>query len=367
MKLPTIEKPTLLLDPSRVQMNIQRMAQKARTQGIRFRPHFKTHQSEHIGEWFREQGVSAITVSSVDMALYFAACGWQDITIAFPVNWRQVEKLWSLAQSIQLGLLVESHESVEWLEKNLGVPANVWIEVDEGSGRSGIPWDDTNTLRYLVERIGMSSPHQFKGLLTHAGRIYGSSTVAEIENVYTQTVQRLNLARNFLLTNSVERCEVSIGDTPGCSLVSDLGKVDEIRPGNFVFYDAQQLRLGSCQPEDIGVVLACPVVAKYPTRGEVVIYGGAIHLSKDTVIDQGNPVYGLVASLGEKGWGAPVLGGYVARLSQEHGVVHLPEPFMSQVSVGDLLFIIPAHSCLSVSALSEYHTLDGEIIPAYRG
>jgi len=29
--------------------------------------------------------------------------------------------------------------------------------------------------------------------------------------------------------------------------------------------------------------------------------------------------------------------------------------------------IIPAHSCLSVSALSEFHTLDGEIIPAFHG
>jgi D-serine deaminase-like pyridoxal phosphate-dependent protein len=367
MKLPTIEKPTLLLEPTRVQKNIQRMAEKARMQGIRFRPHFKTHQSEQIGEWFREQGVSAITVSSVDMALYFADCGWQDITIAFPVNWRQLEKLWSLAQSIQLGLLVESPESVEWLEKNLSVPVNLWIEVDEGSGRSGVPWDDTNTLLHLAERILLSSHHQFEGLLTHAGRIYGSSTVGEIEDVYTQTVQRLNQARDSLLTNSVERCEISIGDTPGCSLVSDLGKVDEIRPGNFVFYDAQQLRLGSCQPEDIGVVLACPVVAKYPARGEVVIYGGAIHLSKDTVIDQGKPVYGLVASPVEKGWGEPVPGGYVARLSQEHGVVHLAEPFLSQVSVGDILLIIPAHSCLSVSALSEYHTLDGEIIPAFHG
>jgi D-serine deaminase-like pyridoxal phosphate-dependent protein len=367
MKLPTIEKPTLLLDLTRVQKNIQRMAEKARTQGIRFRPHFKTHQSEHIGEWFREQGVSTITVSSVDMALYFAGCGWQDITIAFPVNWKQLEKLWSLAQSIQLGLLVESHESVDWLEKNLSIPVNVWIEVDEGSGRSGVSWDDLQAILHLAERIRLSSHHQFKGLLTHAGRIYGSGTVGEIKNVYAQTVQRLNQARDFLLTHKFERCEVSIGDTPGCSLVTDLGKVDEIRPGNFVFYDAQQLRLGSCQPEDIGVVLACPVVAKYPARGEVVIYGGAIHLSKDTVIEQGKPVYGLVASPGDKGWGAPVPGGYVARLSQEHGVVHLPEPFISQVSIGDILLIIPAHSCLSVSALGEYHTLDGEIIPAFHG
>ena len=367
MKLPTIEKPTLLIDPIRVQNNIRRMAEKARRQNVRFRPHFKTHQSALVGEWFRDQGVSAITVSSVDMALYFANAGWQDIIIAFPVNWRQVEKLWSLAQAVRLGLLVESSDSVRWLEQNLGASVDVWIEIDEGSGRSGIPWNDPQAVLHIAELLRQSTHHRFRGLLTHSGRIYASGSVEEIRQVYSQTVQRLNQVRDFLLSHQAGPVEISVGDTPGCSLVSDLGQVDEIRPGNFVFYDAQQLKLGSCQPEDIGVVLACPVVARYPTKCEVVIYGGAIHLSKDTVMEQGKPVYGLVAGSGEGSWGAPVPGGYVARLSQEHGVIHLPEPFLSQVSVGDVLLVIPAHSCLSVSALSEYQTLDGEIIPAFHG
>ena len=367
MKLPSLEKPTLLIDPLRVKNNIQRMAEKARRQNVRFRPHFKTHQSVHIGEWFREQGVSAITVSSVDMAVYFANAGWQDITIAFPVNWRQVEKLRSLAQSIRLGALVESLDSAQWLEQNLEAIVEVWIEIDEGSGRSGIPWDDPQTVLRLAEYIHKSTHHHLVGLLTHSGRIYASGSVEQITQVYSQTVQRMNQVRDFLIDQKLASLEVSIGDTPGCSLVSDLGKVDEIRPGNFVFYDAQQLRLSSCQPGDIGVVLACPVVAKYPARSEVVIYGGAIHLSKDTVLEQGKPVYGLVASPTEAGWGAPVPGGAVVRLSQEHGVAHLLEPFFSQVSVGDMLLIIPAHVCLSVSALSEYHTLEGEIITAFHG
>jgi D-serine deaminase-like pyridoxal phosphate-dependent protein len=81
-----IQKPTLLLSRQRAMANIEKMAQKALHSGVRFRPHFKTHQSAQVGEWFREFGVEAITVSSVEMALYFAQHGWRDITIAFPVN-----------------------------------------------------------------------------------------------------------------------------------------------------------------------------------------------------------------------------------------------------------------------------------------
>lgn len=87
-----MEKPTLLVNPQIARRNIAFMAEKAYRQGVRFRPHFKTHQSAVVGEWFREQGVQAITVSSVDMARYFADHGWQDILIAFPVNLHQMAR-----------------------------------------------------------------------------------------------------------------------------------------------------------------------------------------------------------------------------------------------------------------------------------
>ena len=33
------------------------------------------------------------------------------------------------------------------------------------------------------------------------------------------------------------------------------------------------------------MVIACPVVALHPERKEVIIYGGAVHLSKDNYTD----------------------------------------------------------------------------------
>ena len=68
----SVTKPTFVVDPVICRRNIARMADKARGAGLKFRPHFKTHQSAAIGAWFREEGVTAITVSSVSMARYFA-------------------------------------------------------------------------------------------------------------------------------------------------------------------------------------------------------------------------------------------------------------------------------------------------------
>jgi len=57
-----ITKPTLILDKTVCLNNIRRMAKKAQKYNIKFRPHFKTHQSAKIGNWFREFGVTSITV-----------------------------------------------------------------------------------------------------------------------------------------------------------------------------------------------------------------------------------------------------------------------------------------------------------------
>ena len=44
-------------------------------------------------------------------------------------------------------------------------------------------------------------------------------------------------------------------------------------------------------------------------------------------------------------------GGFVRSLSQEHGIVHLPPEAMDRIKVGDLLMVLPVHSCLTVAAI----------------
>jgi D-serine deaminase-like pyridoxal phosphate-dependent protein len=363
-----IAKPTILINVDQAKRNIQRMAGKAQSQGIRFRPHFKTHQSAAIGEWFRQAGVTAITVSSLEMAQYFARHGWDDITIAFPANLRQVGAYNELARSIHLGLLVESIETIEYLANHLTATMDVWIEIDDGTNRSGVRWDRPEKVHQLATILQSHSHLRTVGLLTHAGRIYHAGSPAEIKRIYHETVGRMILVRQFLAGQGFA-LEISVGDTPGCTLCDDLGPVDEIRPGNFVLYDAIQLVMGVCKSKDIAAVVACPVVAKYPERGEVVIYGGAVHLSKDSVKVNDQNVFGLVVSVKEDDrshpghpWISLVKGGCVTRLTQEHGVVALPEPALRRVKIGDLLYVIPAHVCLTVSALGEYCTTDGKII-----
>jgi D-serine deaminase-like pyridoxal phosphate-dependent protein len=360
--LDAIDQPTLLLDESITRANIQRMTAKASQKGVQFRPHFKTHQSAHVGEWFREYGVSKITVSSVEMAEYFASHGWEDITIAFSLNLRQVKRIQNLSKKIHLEVLVENEDAIYAVSQGLKNPLGVWVKVDVGNHRTGLDWEYVEEIKRLC-RIIVSTPNLvLRGLLTHSGNTYAAASRLQVLATFREGVDRLNSLRNKLYEAGLDKLAISVGDTPGCSLCEDWSGIDEVRPGNFVFYDAMQLMIKSCEFEDIAVAVACPVVAKHPERNEVVVYGGAIHLSKDFLVVDGEKTFGLVCRQKGDRWGEVIPGAVVRSLSQEHGILWLSESVFGQVKVGDLLFIIPAHSCLTVQVMGKYQTLEGKKI-----
>ena len=64
--------PTLVINRSISSNNLDKMIGVANKNNLVLRPHFKTHQSTEIGNWFKEKGVTSITVSSISMAEYFS-------------------------------------------------------------------------------------------------------------------------------------------------------------------------------------------------------------------------------------------------------------------------------------------------------
>ncbi len=355
-------KPTIIINKTRVLANIGKMVEKANKSGVEFRPHFKTHQLAEIGNWFKEFDVKAIAVSTVEMAEYFAENGWEDITIAFIVNIKQIEQINLLAKKIKLGLLVDSFESVEFLKNNLENKVDIWLKIDTGYHRTGINWDNESVISNLIREIKKSDNMNFIGLLVHSGHSYKAKSICEIEEIYEDTIIKLKSLQERLLLQGFGIVKLSIGNTPVCSIIDDFSDVNEIRPGNFVFYDISQLNLGSCKEDDIAIAVACPVVAKYPERNEIVIYGGAIHLSKDYFFNEdGSKNFGLVALPQKDGWSKKVPDIYLKNISQEHGIIQATDEFIKTVKIGDFLYIIPIHSCLTANLHNEFLILDNDM------
>ena len=363
-----IVRPTLILDKNRMLRNIEKMARKAEAAGVRFRPHFKTHQSAEIGSWFKDFGVDAITVSSLDMALYFASHGWSDITVAFLVNMLEIEKIHKLARDVKLNLLVDSEQVISALDTSLKHQVGMWIKVDTGYGRTGVLWNDFERILSLARKIKNSPKLNFLGLLTHAGHSYKANSVDDIHRIHAQTVARLSAIKDHLKSNNIQTCEISVGDTPTCSVANNFDGVDEIRPGNFVFYDLMQEKLGSCTEDEIAVAVACPVVGKYKDRNHVVVYGGAVHLSNAHILDEnGRQIFGYVTSLENRTFGPVNRKAPVVSLTQEHGIIQVDDKLFNEIEIADLLLVFPVHSCLTCNLHKEYMTLEGEVIYVVSG
>ena len=354
-----ITTPTLLVDEQKCRTNIKRMAQKARNHDLEFKPHFKTHQSADIGEWFKDEGVTGITVSSVSMAEYFAGHGWSDITIAFPVNLREIDRIKSLADKVELTLLISDADSMDELTSRLEYSASIFIEIDTGSNRSGFKVTDHSNIDKLLETLKGSLNLNFKGFYSHPGHSYSSNSEEQILGVHEDVLEQIFQLRSRY-DSAIENYSICIGDTPCCSVAEDFTNINQISPGNFVFYDLMQTQIGSCSVGDVAVALACPVVAKYPSRNEMVIYGGAIHLSKDRLQTDSLTHYGIPVALTDKGWEVKDDNGYVKSLSQEHGILKCSSDFMNSINIGDLVGILPVHSCLCADLMSGYLNLKGE-------
>ncbi len=361
-----IIQPTLLLDEAKCKANIRKMLEKAKRSGCSLRPHFKTHQSAQVGEWFKEAGIQQCTVSSLSMAEYFATAGWTDITVAFPLNVLEKDKVNQLAQDISLNLCIESSETATILSDFITHKVGTFVKVDAGYHRTGIGAEDYDGIEAILQVLSKNPLLIFKGFLQHAGHTYQAKGKSEVDEIHAYTSQKMqNLKAQFI--HRYPDLIISNGDTPTCSVSDSFDGVEEMRPGNFVFYDVMQAAIGSCTYDEIAVAMACPVVAKHSDRNEIIIYGGAVHFSKDRITNaSGTTIYGLVAQKEVSGWSMPIPDLYVKKLSQEHGTIHATDKFINKTQIGDILYILPIHSCLTANLMGKYTTLTGKELGMYR-
>jgi len=359
--------PYILLNKEKCLENIQRMVAKAKKNNLKFRPHFKTHQSAEIGHWFQDFGVNACTVASFRMAEYFASEGWSDITVAFPVSPFDSDSINQFAPSVDLNIIVSSYKNINSITSKIYHKVGVYIELDCGHGRSGVNPDNTREIALMVNQISQNEFYTFKGFITHTGQTYSANSKEEVETIHRKSLAILTRVKSFW-KDSFPDISISYGDTPSCSISDDFWGIDEIRPGNFVFYDLTQVSIGSCTPDDIAIALICPVVDVYPERGEAVIRGGAVHLSKDFITNPDQTKsFGLVCPFDGNNWGSSYDGLWLKSISQEHGLIaSRNSELITALTPGQLVAILPIHSCLTVDTMGELYLNSGDLISTMR-
>jgi len=355
--LTELSTPAFLVDIVRMRDNCVRMREKARASGVIFRPHVKTHKTVDGARMQHGGGFGPITVSTLAEAEMFAAAGFRDITYAVPIA---PEKLWRAAELAsridRLNLLIDSELALRAMEER-GRPFDVFLKIDCGYHRAGVSPDNPDSA--ALARAMLRSPViRFQGLLTHAGHSYHARNASDVQRIAAE--ESACLTRFRALDEEFSPLIRSVGSTPTASVVESFTEVDEVRPGNYVFYDAFQAAIGSCRIDDVAVSVLATVVGSYPERRAAIVDAGALALSKDLGADHLDPdvAYGIVCDVDLNP--LPVR---LTSLSQEHGklegIAHLP--------VGTKVRIIPNHSCLTAAMFDVYHVIErGNVVDEWK-
>ncbi|MGY6559285.1 MAG: alanine racemase [Nitritalea sp.] len=352
--------PTLLLDGERCQRNLRRMQAKADQRGVELVPHFKTAQSRQVGAWHKALGGKKITVSSLRLAAYMGQDTWESIHIAFPLSPALLPEIQQLASRCPLSVQVVNEAFVQACVENLRVPLGFWIEIDAGYGRAGVFHHDVQRIERILALSATCPQLHFEGFYIHPGHTY----TGDVEAIYQETLQALEGLKNQF-RGSYPGLKTRIGDTPGASIRSDFGTVDSIGPGNYQFYDLTQVAIGSCVREDIAIALACPIVDIRADRGEVLVHGGGVHLSKDVLQVATGRSFGEVVRLESDGHWTFFAEGqtpYVKSISQEHGLIQGSPAWCRSLKIGGHLGILPVHSCMTADCMKSYR-LAGSLAP----
>ncbi len=335
------------------------MREKAVISGVAFRPHVKTHKTAEIARMQHSGALGPITVSTLAEAEFFADAGFGDITYAVPIAPEKLDRAAALARRIDsLNLLIDSEPALRALEEH-GEIFDVFLKVDCGYHRAGVDPEAPESFR-LALAIARSPSVHFQGLLTHAGHSYHARTIKEIRSVAAEETACLTRFRARLAKEGLGGVMRSVGSTPTMSVVDRFDDVDEVRPGNYVFYDAFQATIGSCRREDCAVSVLATVIGSYPDRGEAIIDAGALALSKDLGPDHIDPQFGFGIVCHTNMHPLPMR---LIALSQEHGKLETSSP----PPVGTRLRIIPNHSCLTAAMYDVYHVIEnGNVVDEWR-
>jgi D-serine deaminase-like pyridoxal phosphate-dependent protein len=368
MDIHAVKTPGLILDLARVRRNASRMTEVARRGNVRLRPHIKTHKCIEVGRLQTTGHNGAITVSTLAEATAFADQGFSDITYAVPIEPGKFAPAIELHnRGIKLKLLTDDADTVTLLNESAGaagVVFDVFVKIDCGTHRVGVEPHRSEVIE-IPRMISDAKNLNFAGLLTHAGHSYNAKTQDEILEVARHERDSMVELAERLRSQSINVPTVSIGSTPTMSVIDHLDGIDEIRPGNYIFFDAYQATLGSCSFGDTALTVLTAVIHKNKYDRKLVVDAGAIALSKDrgpVGLDPGCG-YGHVLDLEGNETGMRVTG-----MSQEHGEIDgIDSPLFEWIKVGDRLRILANHSCLTAAQHSHYHVMDNnELVDTWK-
>ena len=344
----TMDTPALIIIEDRMDRNILHMQTLADENYSWLRPHIKTHKSVDIAHRQITLGATGITTAKLSEAEIMYRSGINDIFIANQITHPlKINRLKMLHAQCRVIIGMDNEQQIELLrpafQKTIR-PLEVRIEIDSGFGRCGVK--ENKVLLNLAQKISAEPWLLLEGIFTHAGQVYSAGSEEEVAKIGDAEAKAAELAHTFLHRKGIEVQTVSVGSTPTAKYAVRNDTVNEIRPGNYVFYDGIQLALGSARAESCSLFVMATVISQ-PQKDQIVIDAG----SKALGLDRGAHSLQLIS-----GYGTPInIEATIERVSEEHGILKLKQAQM--INLGSPVIILPNHACSVANLFEKYYLI----------
>jgi D-serine deaminase-like pyridoxal phosphate-dependent protein len=327
-----IATPALVVDLDAMERNLARMAAHARERGVRLRPHAKMHKSVRIARQQIAAGAVGVCVQKLSEAEALAAGGIDDILITNEiVDPAKLAGVARLARQLRLGLCVDSVLGVDRLAEAVaaaGSRVDVYVEIDVGQGRCGVPAAAAGALAHRVvshAAAGDGPGLRFAGLQAYHGRAQHLRSPEEREAAVRHAVAQVRAAQASITAGGIA-CPLVTGAGTG-SFVHEAasGVYGELQAGSYLFMDRDY---ADNQPTPHAPVFEHALFVK-----SQVMSLGLSH----AVVDAGHKSHAIDSGL-PRVWGRRL---HFASGGDEHGILTVDTDPLP--ALGETVWLVPGH------------------------
>lgn len=316
-----LETPVPVVDLAKVEANLRKMQDYCDAHGLKLRPHIKTHKIAELARRQMELGAVGLTCQKLTEAEAMLASGCTDILISYPmIGPEKAKRLASIAGRAKFTVAADSALAIETAAEAArlsGAEIGVLVEFDSGMGRTGVVTPEE--ARDLAVKVSNTAGLRFAGVMTYPAS--------------EQTVTFVAALKPLLEAEGLSLPLVSGGGTPRAFHTHELGCVDELRVGTYIYHDRAMVAAGAATEDECALLVLATVIST-PKPGHFILDSGTKTLTSDLAGAAG-PGYGKLIDYPEA---------VIERLTEEHGIVHI-DPALPAPKLGEKVWILPNHVC----------------------
>jgi D-serine deaminase-like pyridoxal phosphate-dependent protein len=327
------------------------MAEWSRDRAIALRPHAKTHKSAEIARRQIEAGAVGICCAKIGEAEALAAERIQNILITSPVVSNQaVTRLAGLNARIdRLAVVVDHPDNVDRLAGAAGGNAlDVLVDIDPGSHRTGVT--SAEAAVELARRIVASGRLRYRGVQFYCGTLQHVASLNERRTALADRTGYLRKVLDALRRAGLPAEIVTGGGTGSFAIDAELGLLNELQPGSYVFMDREYSDCEFAEPRfEHALVIEARVISAN-TSGRVTVDAGL----KAMATEAGPPTTRS---------GADTASRFVF-MGDEHGMLLTPAG-QSDPALDQLVTLVPPHCDPTVNLYDRFAVCDEDTVVAF--